>query len=134
MWMLDTNTCVFLIKQRPPAVLDRMRSLDVAEVSVSAVTVAELQFGVAKSAHAERNALALAAFLAPLTVEPFDDAAAEAYGSVRSTLERAGTPIGSMDLLIAAHALSLKRTLVTHNTREFRRVEGLALEDWVTDP
>jgi tRNA(fMet)-specific endonuclease VapC len=81
--------------------------------------VAELQYGVAKSARPEQNALALAASLAPLDVEPFDDGAATVYGTVRAELERAGTPIGSLDMLIASHALALGRTIVTNNTREF---------------
>ena len=98
--------------------------------SFSSITVAELQYGVAKSDRPEQNALALAALLAPLDVLAFDDAAAAVYGTVRAGLERAGTPIGSMDLLIAAHALALGRTVVTNNTREFSRVAGLKVENW----
>lgn len=130
MWLLDTSVCIFLIRRRPEGLLRRLRGIDVAAVSVSSITVAELEYGVARSERPEQNALALAALLAPLTVEPFDDAAAAAYGPVRVALERAGTPIGSMDLLIAAHALALGRTLVTNNTREFERVPGLRVEDW----
>ena len=100
---------------------------------MSSITVAELQYGVAKSTRPELNALALAALLAPLDVLPFDDAAAAVYGAVRAELERAGAPIGSMDLLIAAHALALGRTVVTNNTREFSRVTGLNVEDWAAE-
>lgn len=130
MWLLDTNICIYLIKQKPERAVRRLRSLDVATVGVSSITVAELQHGVAKSARPEQNALALAALLAPLEVLAFDEAAAAVYGVVRAQLEREGTPIGSMDLLIAAHARALGRTIVTNNTREFSRVTGLKVENW----
>ena len=131
MWLLDTNICIYLIKKRPERVLERLRGVDIDTVSVSSITVAELQYGVAKSARPEQNGLALAAFLAPLNVEPFGDAAAAVYGTVRADLVRAGTPIGSLDMLIAAHALALDRTVVTNNTREFQRIAALKLENWV---
>ena len=131
MWLLDTNICIHLIKRKPERVLDRLRLIDINTVAVSSITVAELQYGVAKSAHQEQNGLALAAVLAPLGVEPFDDAAAAGYGTVRAALERAGTPIGSLDMLNASHALALGRTIVTNNAREFQRVAGLKLENWV---
>ena len=133
MWLLDTNICIYLIKKRPQRLLARLRGTDIDRVSVSAITVAELQYGVAKSARPEQNALALGALLAPLRVEPFDDTAATVYGAVRAGLERAGTPIGSLDLLIAAHALALDRALVTNNAREFERVAGLRVENWAAE-
>lgn len=133
MWLLDTNICIYLIKRKPERVLQRLRTLDISTVGVSSITVAELQYGVAKSTRPEQNALALAALLAPLDVLAFDDDAAAAYGAVRAELERAGTPSGGMDLLIAAHALALRRTVVTNNTREFGRVSGLRLENWATE-
>jgi len=131
MWLLDTNICIYLIKKKPSRLLERLREVDIDTVAVSSTSVAELQYGVAKSARPEQNGLALAAFLAPLGVAPFDDAAAAVYGVVRARLERAGTPIGSLDMLIAAHALALGRTVVTNNTREFDRVAGLKVENWV---
>jgi tRNA(fMet)-specific endonuclease VapC len=130
MWLLDTDICIYLIKQRPPHLLARLRQVDIRTVAVSSITVAELQLGVAKSDRPDQNALALAAFLAPLTVAPFDDDAAAVYGPLRAHLERAGTPLGSLDMLIAAHAIALGRTMVTNNTREFRRVPELAVENW----
>ena len=133
MWLLDTNICIYLIKKRPPRLLERLRAVDIRAVSVSSITVAELHYGAAKSARAEQNLLALAALLAPLTVEPFDDGAAAVYGAVRADLERAGTPIGPLDMLIAAHALALHRTVVTNNAREFRRVPRLEVENWVDE-
>ena len=131
MWLLDTNICIYLIKKRPPSVLDRLRTLNIREVAISSITLAELEFGVAKSANPEVNAQALAAFVAPLGVEPFEDVAAAAYGDVRAQLERAGTPIGSLDMLIAGHALSLDATLVTNNEREVRKVAHLKVQNWV---
>jgi len=92
--------------------------------------VAELQYGIAKSTYHEKNLSALYNFLSPLKVFPFDAAQAKVYGHIRATLEKKGTPIGGNDLLIAAHALSIERILVTNNTKEFQRVEGLSIENW----
>ncbi len=130
MWLLDTNICIYLIKQRPRQVLDRLRAVDIASVGISTITVSELEYGVAKSAHPVTNGHALAALLAPLTVLPFDESAAAAYGPLRADLERRGAVIGGLDMLIAAHALALDRTVVTNNEREFRRVSGLRVENW----
>ena len=132
-YLLDTNVCIYLIKRHPVGVLRRMTELTVGDVGLSSVTVAELQYGVAKSSQVERNGLALEQFLAPLAVVDFDASAAVAYGVIRALLERRGTPIGSMDTLIAAHALSLNVTLVTNSEREFTRVPGLKLANWAND-
>ena len=129
--MLDTNICIYLIKQQPPTVIERFLSHPVGAIGVSSLTVAELAFGVNKSQQMAKNRLALEQFLAPLEVAVFDHDAALSYGRVRARLETIGSPIGSMDLLIAAHALSLGVRLVTNNLREFRRVPGLKLENWV---
>lgn len=129
--MLDTNICIYLIKQQPPTVIERFLSHPVGAIGVSSLTVAELAFGVNKSRQMTKNRLALEQFLAPLEVAVFDHDAALSYGRVRARLETIGSPIGSMDLLIAAHALSLGVRLVTNNLREFRRVPGLKLENWV---
>jgi tRNA(fMet)-specific endonuclease VapC len=130
-YLLDTNICIYVIKRRPPQVLARFQRCAVGDIGLSTVTLAELQYGVAKSAFPARNQQALDAFTLPLEVVPFDAAAALAYGPIRAILERQGTPIGAMDLLIAAHARSLGVTLVTNNPREFGRVEGLQIETWV---
>lgn len=130
-FMLDTNICIYLIKNDPPRVLARLKQHQLGEVGVSAITAAELAYGVAKSG-SERNRAALERFLLPLEIAPFDERAAWFYGDLRSELERAGTPIGPLDTQIAAHALALSSTLVTNNTREFDRVPGLVLENWVT--
>jgi tRNA(fMet)-specific endonuclease VapC len=128
--MLDTNICVEMIR-RNERVINRWRGANEFGTCISAITLAELEVGVAKSAKAEANRIELAKFLALVTVLPFDGAATETYGVIRGTLERRGRAIGALDTLIAAHAESLGLTLVTNNTREFSRVEGLVLEDWV---
>ncbi len=128
--MLDTNICIYAIKQRPPEVLAALRAQEVAGLGLSSVTVAELAFGVAKSGSA-RNQKALEQFLEPLEIADFDRSAALAYGRLRAALEAAGTPIGPLDTQVAAHALALGVTLVSNNQREFARVPGLRLEDWV---
>lgn len=130
-YLLDTNACIYIIKRSPPKVLARLSQLHVGDVGVSAITCCELQFGVANSSDPERNQSALNEFLAPLDVLDFPGAAALVYGEVRARLRRAGTPIGNYDLLIAAHALHLGLVLVTNNTREFRRVPHLKIENWL---
>ena len=131
MILLDTNICIYIINMRPPQVLARFREYRLGEIGICSVVAAELAYGVAKSRSA-RNRSALEMFLAPLEVLPFDQAAVWAYGDLRASLEREGQPIGALDTMIAAHALSVDAPLVTHNTREFARVPGLRLENWVT--
>ena len=128
--LLDTNICIYLIKRKPQKVLDRLRATKISEVAISSVTLAELEYGVAKSSRPQENGDALAAFIAPLEILHFDETAATCYGTLRANLERQGRPIGSLDMLIAAHALSLGCTLVTNNEREFSRVSGLRIENW----
>ncbi|MEJ5309669.1 MAG: type II toxin-antitoxin system VapC family toxin [Anaerolineae bacterium] len=132
-YMLDTNICIYLIKQQPPQVLRHFQAARVGDIGVSSITVAELQYGVHKSQHPAQNSAALAQFLLPLSIADFNAAAALAYGNLRATLERSGMPIGALDMLIAAHALSLNVTLITNNLREFSRVPGLNVVDWTTD-
>jgi tRNA(fMet)-specific endonuclease VapC len=128
--MLDTNICIYIIKQQPPTVLNRFLEYQIGDIGISSITISELRYGVAKSKYKEKNTKALDEFIIPLEIVPFDERAAMVYGDVRASLEIAGTPIGSMDYLIAAHALSLGVTLVTNNTREFNRIPHLSLVDW----
>jgi tRNA(fMet)-specific endonuclease VapC len=130
-FMLDTDSCIALIKRKPAKMLDKLTSHAPGDVGLSTVTLAELRYGVAKSAQKETNAPALDEFLLPFEVADFEETAADAYGEVRAALEKAGTPIGLLDIQIGAHALSLGAVLVTHNTREFCRIPGLAVEDWL---
>jgi len=131
-YLLDTNICIYLIKKRPPQVIARFKKLQLEDVAISSVTLAELEYGVKKSQAKEKNQQALEEFISPLIVLPFDKQAASYYGDLRAYLERMGTPIGSLDFMIAAHALSLGITLVTNNTKEFIRVSGLKIENWVS--
>jgi len=130
MILLDTNICIYIINAKPPAVLARFRQYRMGDIGLCSVVAAELAFGVAKSESA-RNRQALQMFLAPLTIMPFDAAAVWSYGDLRADLDRRGTPIGSLDTMIAAHALSQQALLVTNNTREFAKVPGLQLDNWV---
>lgn len=129
-FLLDTTICVLIIRGRDPALLSRFTSYPVAEIGVSAITVAELQFGVERSSRPIGNQQALDRFLLPLTVVDFDHDTAVSYGPIRQQLTSTGTLIGSLDMLIAAHAMSKGLILVTNNTREFTRVPGLVVEDW----
>jgi tRNA(fMet)-specific endonuclease VapC len=129
--LLDTDTCIHLIRQRSPEILRRIKRLTPGDIGISSITLAELAFGVAKSSQPAKNQLALEDFTAPLEVAVFDALAAQSYGAVRADLERAEAGIGSLDMLIGAHALSLGVTLVTHNTRQFSRIAGLRMADWI---
>ena len=130
-YMLDTNICIYAIKNKPEKVLNTLKEKMADGICISAITLAELAHGVEKSASREKNAAALLRFLSILTVLPFDDLTAVEYGSICADLQRKGTPIGTMDMLIAAHAKTEGLILVTNNTREFERVQGLKLENWV---
>ncbi|MFP3897116.1 MAG: type II toxin-antitoxin system VapC family toxin [Anaerolineales bacterium] len=130
-YLLDTNICIYLINQKPPSMMNKFNEYSVGEIGVSSITVGELWYGVAKSEHRRKNAKALQQFLLPLVVTTFDEGAAEVYGEIRAALEKEGLPIGAMDMLIAAHALSAGVVLVTNNEQEFARVPGLLIENWV---
>ena len=129
-YMLDTNICIYSIKHKPEQVFRRLQEHDPSEICISSVTYAELVYGVEKSRAIEKNRLALTLLLANIEILNFDAAAAESYGKIRADLERQGTPIGSLDMMIAGHARSLGYTVVTNNTREFSRVQELKLENW----
>ena len=128
--LLDTKICIYIIKQQPVTVLKRFLEYQVGDIGISSITLSELRYGVAKSTHREKNAKALDEFIIPLELVSYDESAAHVYGDIRAALEKAGTPIGSMDMLIAAHAVSLGIPLVTNNTREFLRVPSLKIIDW----
>jgi len=129
-YMLDTNICIYIIKQKPENVIERLRRTPVSDIGVSSITLSELEYGVMKSAKPEQNKLALAQFIAPIEIYAYDDVAAQHFGKIRANLERQGTPIGSLDLLIAAHALSVDSLLITNNESEFKRVSNLKIGNW----
>lgn len=129
--MLDTNICIYIIKRRPQSVLERFGSFLVGDIGISTITLAELEYGAARSAQRKKNREALEQFISALHIAAFDKPATETYGKIRAALEKKGLPIGAMDMLIAAHALSLGVRLVTNNEKEFRRVPGLRVENWI---
>lgn len=129
MILLDTNTCIYIINNRPPNVLEKFRKYKAGEVGISSIAASELAYGVAKSGSA-KNRKALDMFLAPMQILPFDNQCLWFYADLRASLEKQGLSIGPMDTLIAAHALSIDSTLVTHNIKEFMRVPKLKLENW----
>lgn len=128
-YMLDTNMCIYAQKNISQ-VIKKIKNSFQYGVAISSITLAELEFGVQASANIEKNTIALYKFLSIIEILDFDSSAATEYGKIRADLKRKGTPIGNMDMLIAAHAKSEDLIVVTHNTREFERVEGLQLEDW----
>jgi tRNA(fMet)-specific endonuclease VapC len=130
--MLDTNICIYIIKQKPENVINHFRQLPISSLAISSITLSELEYGVMKSLKPEQNQLALSQFVAPLEILPYGDDATQYYGKLRAFLEKQGTPIGSLDMLIAAHALSINCTLVTNNENEFSRVPDLQIENWIS--
>ena len=130
-YMLDTNICIYAIKHKPEQVFMHLQEHDPIDICISSITYGELVHGVEKSKSIEKNRVALALLLANIEIMNFDSLAAEHYGKIRSDLEKAGIPIGPLDMMIAGHAKSLGYTVVTNNTKEFERVKGLKLENWV---
>ncbi|HPY40997.1 MAG TPA: type II toxin-antitoxin system VapC family toxin [Thiolinea sp.] len=130
-YLLDTNICIYLIKEKPHEVLARFTTLKSSQVFISAISVFELYFGVEKSQAPKRNLAALEQFLRPMTVLDFTPKDAKQAAKIRADLQRKGTPIGAYDIQIAATALAQGLTVVTNNTSEFERVVGLKLENWV---
>ena len=131
-YLLDTDICIYLIKNRPSEVLDQFRRHSPQEVAISIITLFELEYGVEKSAYPQRSEDALSRFLQPLTLLTLDRTAAKEAAAIRARLEKNGMPVGPYDLLIAGLARSKDLTLVTNNTKEFERIEGLRIENWVT--
>jgi len=131
-FLLDTDTCIYLINRRPgyEFILKHVGGKSYGDVVVSSITFAELMYGIAKSRFQKQNQRAAHLFFAHFPILPFDQAAAEAYGRIRVRLETRGSPIGPLDTLIAAHAVSVGAVIVTNNTKKFSRVENLAVENW----
>ena len=130
MYLLDTNICIYVINHKPQQVFERFRQYQLGQLAVSSITASELAFGVEKSG-SERNKQALKKFLSPLEILPYDEQAVWHYAQLRHDLQSKGQTIGSLDMLIAAHALALDVVLVTNNTKECERIERLKRETWV---
>ena len=131
MYMLDTNICIYIIKQKPKSVIDKLKKMKNANICISSITYSELLYGAEKSSNIAKNLLALTLFLSNIEILSYDESASIDYGIIRSKLEKQGKIIGPLDMLIAAHAKSLNITLVSNNLKEFERVDGLRLENWV---
>ena len=131
-YLLDTNIVIYVIKRRPQQVLAEFNQHH-GRMAISSITLAELAHGAEKSSDVSRNTAVVEDFVSRLAVLPYDDKAAWQYGNIRATLEKLGQPIGINDLHIAAHARSNGLTLISNNLREFERVPGLLLENWVDD-
>ena len=129
-YMLDTNMCIYIIKKHPKNVLKKFETFDVGDICISSITFAELMYGVHKSQHQQQNRVALEGFTAPLEILAFNSDVANHYGKIRAYLEKKGTPIGSLDMMIAAQAHYMDLILVTNNKKEFSRVPHLNIEDW----
>jgi tRNA(fMet)-specific endonuclease VapC len=130
LFMLDTNICIYIIKNHPAKVVQKVKEFSPSDLVISAMTICELEYGASKSSDPKKNRQTLIKFLGPFEICPFNEQAASHYGNIRAHLEKGGKPIGAMDLLIAAHARSLSLTLVTNNLKEFDRIPGLRTENW----
>lgn len=129
-YMLDTNICIYIMKNKPEKVLRRFKEELNNGIGISSITLAELEYGMKHSSNPSQNERALLRFLVPLSVLPFGAGAASEYGAIRTFLQNNGTPIGQLDMLIAAHAKSEGLVMVTNNVRVFERVPGLKIENW----
>ncbi|MFZ0614127.1 MAG: type II toxin-antitoxin system VapC family toxin [Desulfobacterales bacterium] len=129
-YLIDTNICIYIMNNRPPDILQKFKPFDPGEIGISTITVSEIQYGVAKSVRRKENQLRVDEFLAPFEICAYDETAARSYGDIRVRLEKAGKPIGSLDLLIASQALSQNLILVTNNEKEFTRIKRLKVENW----
>ena len=128
-YLIDTNICIYIMNKRPAGVIKKFKQFELGDVGISTITVSELQYGVAKSIHSRENQQRLEQFMAPLEILAYDELAAKVYGDIRFHLEKNGHPIGPLDVLIAAHALSKNLILVTNNDKEFKRIENLQVEN-----
>jgi len=130
-YLLDTNICIYIIKKKPEEVIKRFLKMKPDSIGISSITVSELYYGIAKSSKPNENTIALEQFILPLTMLDFNKEDSIAYGRLRAKLEQKGKLIGAMDMLIAAQALSRDLIIVTNNEREFKKIEGLSVENWI---
>lgn len=130
-YLFDTNICIYIIKNKYKQIAKKMQEAGLDKICISAITVAELEYGISKSSKKDENRIALLEFLIPFTILNFDQNDARKYGQIRYNLQKAGTPIGNMDLLIGSQALARDMTLITNNEKEFSRIQGLKIENWI---
>lgn len=129
-YMLDTNICIYIRKHHPKSVVEKFNTLQANDVSISSVVLSELALGVYNSEYVEKNMASLKKLISPILILPYDEAAAFHYGEIYATLKKAGNIIGQLDIMIAAHAISINATLVTNNLKEFSRIKNLKCENW----
>ena len=129
-YLIDTNICIYIMNKRPVAVINKFKQFELGEIGISTITVSELQYGVAKSTHRNKNEVRLEEFLSPLEILTYDQMAVRVYGDIRFQLEKLGQSLGPLDLLIAAHAISQDLVLITNNDKEFKRIKELKAENW----
>lgn len=131
-FLIDTNICIYIMNNHPPEVVQKCRHAGVGNIGISSITVSELQYGVHKSKHIKENTRRLEEFLCPFEILFYGENESKYYGEIRNQLERQGSIIGPLDLLIAAHALSNKLTLITNNEKEFHRIKSLKVQNWIS--
>jgi tRNA(fMet)-specific endonuclease VapC len=131
MYLLDTNICIYIVNKRPAEIISRLEAYKPSEIRISAITVAEMEYGASKSQYRKKNKNALKNFLSPFEIVNFDSTDAEIYGILRAELERNGTTIGPYDMQLAAQALRADYVFVTNNVREFKKVKNLKIENWI---
>lgn len=130
-WLLDTNTCIYFLNEKSDRLVRRFQEVTPADIKLPAITVAELYYGAEKSKVKKRNRQRVDAFIRPFEIIPFDERACRVYGKIRFRVESLGTPIGPMDLLIAAIGLAHDHVVVTNNTKEYKRIRGLKIDNWL---
>ena len=131
MYLLDTNICIYIINNNPRGMVEKIKQYDPSEIKLSSISLAELEYGIVKSKHKEKNRTALIDFVSAFDIIPFTDEDAEIFGIIRADLEKRGQIIGPYDMQIAAQAISRRLILVTNNTAEFSRISKLKLDNWV---
>ena len=131
MYLLDTDTCIYIINKKRSEALEKINKLNPSIIKISSITVAEMEYGASKSKNRDKNKFALKKFLSPFEIIDFDSTDAEIYGVIRAELERKGMIIGPYDLQLAAQAMRRDYIFVTNNINEFRRIDGLKLENWI---
>ncbi len=130
MFLLDTNICIFLIKKKNQILLDKLKKNYNKGIFISSLTLAELEFGIENSEHKEKNRFSLIEFLSIFEILPFEQSDTQAFGIIKADLKKSGNLIGSVDALLAAQAISRNLTFITNNTKEFKRIKNLKMEDW----
>ncbi|EKD77803.1 MAG: virulence associated protein C [uncultured bacterium] len=130
-YMLDTNICIYIMKQEPVVVAKKFESFHIGDIVVSSVALSELAFGAYNSQRLEKNLSELKEFMQPIEILSYDENAAYHYGELRAHLKRNGTPVGHADMLIAAHAISINATLITNNLKEFSRIKNVKCKNWI---